>query len=226
MSEQESTRPQRSFFDELQWATIEAAMARIIPSDDTPGAREAGAIHFLDRYLSGLDYIYAKPDGSGFLTLHGKKADAWRQQIEILRQRYVSGIQEMNKRSRDRFAAEFRHLTPQQQDHVLADMEKSEGAVEARDEQITQGPVTSTATPAAMQQYLPETELNFFQLLVLHTRQGFYADPIYGGNRNHVGWQLIGFAGPASMAEAHAGRSSTLPFFANGDRVAGEGSNT
>ena len=31
------------FFDPHQRATIEAAMARIIPTDDMPGAREAGA---------------------------------------------------------------------------------------------------------------------------------------------------------------------------------------
>jgi Gluconate 2-dehydrogenase subunit 3 len=47
-----------TFFDTRQRATIEAAMARIIPTDDRPGAREAGTIEFLDRYLSGLDFIY------------------------------------------------------------------------------------------------------------------------------------------------------------------------
>ena len=41
-------------------------MAWIIPTDDTPGACEAGTIDFLDRYLSGIGYVYAKPDGSGF----------------------------------------------------------------------------------------------------------------------------------------------------------------
>ncbi len=50
------------FFDDLQRRTIEAAMARIIPTDHEPGAREAGAIDFLDRYLSGIDFVYANPD--------------------------------------------------------------------------------------------------------------------------------------------------------------------
>ena len=58
-----------NFFDPHQRATIEAAMARMIPTDDHPGAPEAGTIEFLDRYLSGLGRIYAKPDGSGFETL-------------------------------------------------------------------------------------------------------------------------------------------------------------
>src|SRR5436305_8308554 len=111
MNEQEKgMNPQHLFFDEHQWATIEAAMARIIPSDDMPGAREAGAINFLDRYLSGLDYIYARPDGSGFLKLHGKKADSWQERIETIRQQYVEGVQEMDRRSHDLCGMEFHRL--------------------------------------------------------------------------------------------------------------------
>ena len=89
----------RTFFDAHQRATIEAAMTRIIPTDDQPGAREAGTIEFLDRYLSGIDFIYAKPDGSGFEKLEGKRADAWKQRIEILRGRYLEGVKEMDSRT-------------------------------------------------------------------------------------------------------------------------------
>ena len=81
-----------TFFDPHQRGTVEAAMARIIPTDDQPGAREAGAIDFVDRYLSGIGFIYAKPDGSGFETLEGKPAEAWQQRIDILRRTYVEGI--------------------------------------------------------------------------------------------------------------------------------------
>ena len=59
------------FFDAHQRATIEAAMARIIPTDDQAGAKEAETVEFVDRYLSGLEFIYAKPDGSGFEKLEG-----------------------------------------------------------------------------------------------------------------------------------------------------------
>jgi len=218
-----NTNPQRLFFDEHQWATIEAAMARIIPSDDTAGAGEAGAIRFLDRYLSGLDYIYARPDGSGFQVLHGKRANSWQQRLEVLRQRYREGVQEMDRRSRGLFGAEFHLLTPEQQDRVLSGIEKPEVEAVAGSEQAATG--FTPSTPAAMQQYETETDLDFFQMLVLHTRQGFYADPIYGGNQNHVGWQVIGFSGPSSLAEAHAGRHKTLPFFADAGTGTEEGSN-
>ena len=35
----------------------------------------------------------------------------------------------------------------------------------------------------------------FFSLLLNNTREGFFADPIYGGNRDMVGWKMIGYPG-------------------------------
>jgi gluconate 2-dehydrogenase gamma chain len=196
-----------TFFNGQQRATIEAAMARIIPTDDQPGAREAGTIDFLDRYLSGLDFIYAKPDGSGFEKLQGKHADAWKRRIEIIRSKYVEGIRELDRRSRSQFGAEFVRLTCEQQDRILAGMEHPALQNEA-------GADEAKSAEPALQQTNAEIDLEFFPLLALHTRQGFYADPIYGGNKNRVGWKLIGFEGPESLAETHAGRFTTLPFFA------------
>jgi gluconate 2-dehydrogenase gamma chain len=196
-----------TFFNPHQRATIEAAMARIIPTDDQPGAKEAGTIDFLDRYLSGLGFIYAKPDGSGFEKLEGKRADAWKQRIDVIRAKYVEGIGELDRRSQSQFSAEFVRLTSEQQDRILAGMEHPALQSEAAAEE---------AKPAepALQQTNAEIDLDFFPLLALHTRQGFYADPIYGGNKNRVGWKSIGFEGPESLTETHAGRFTTLPFFA------------
>jgi gluconate 2-dehydrogenase gamma chain len=212
------------FFDDHQRATVEAAMARIIPTDDVPGAREAGTIDFLDRYLSGLDYVYAKPDGSGFETLEGKRAEAWRRRIDILRTRYVEGVQELDRRAQARFGGDFATLDPEQQDQVLADAEQA--APEAG-EALNRAEVAAgygAPVEPALQQTSAEVELDFFPLLCLHTRQGFYADPIYGGNRNRVGWEVIGFPGPKSLAEVHSGRYSALPWFAEGHNNPGDGS--
>jgi len=207
-------QPVPLFFTSHQWQTIEAAMARIIPTDDQPGAREAGTIEFLDRYLSGIDYIYAKPDGSGFETLNGKRAEAWRQRIDSVRATYVEGIADLDRRGRAQCGADFARLTNEQQDRILADLERPERAAEA---QLERAQATAAWTPPvepALQQTSAEVELGFFPLLCLHTRQGFYADPIYGGNKDHAGWRLIGFAGPDSLAETHAGRYTTLSYFA------------
>ena len=201
------------FFDPHQRATLEAAMARIIPTDDQPGAREAGTVEFLDRYLSGLDFIYAKPDGSGFEKLEGKRAEAWQRRITILRAKYVEGVKELDRRSQSQFDADFVRLTTEQQDRILAGVERPTLQIEAGLEEA-QAVAGFAPVEPALQQTSTEIELDFFPLLALHTRQGFYADPIYGGNKNRVGWKLIGFEGPESLAETHAGRFTTLPFFA------------
>lgn len=36
----------------------------------------------------------------------------------------------------------------------------------------------------------------FFTLLRTHTIEGMFCDPMHGGNRDMIGWQLIGFPGP------------------------------
>jgi gluconate 2-dehydrogenase gamma chain len=45
--------------------------------------------------------------------------------------------------------------------------------------------------------YLDERRSPFFSLLVEHTMQGFYGDPRHGGNRERMGWKMIGFPGPS-----------------------------
>jgi gluconate 2-dehydrogenase gamma chain len=209
------------FFDDFQRRTIEAAMARIIPTDHQPGASEAGTIDFLDRYLCGIDYVYARPDGSRFARLEGRRAEAWRQRIEIVRRKYLEGIEELNQRGRGEFGDDFADLAPDQQDVILAMMERPNREEErAREEE--QAVAGFTPPEPALQQIAAEIDLDFFPLLVLHTRQGFLADPIYGGNRDRVGWDVIGFPGPPSMADAHAGRYSSLPYFADAGAATGE----
>ena len=36
----------------------------------------------------------------------------------------------------------------------------------------------------------------FFSLLRIHTIEGMFCDPMHGGNRDLIGWQLLGFPGP------------------------------
>ncbi len=36
---------------------------------------------------------------------------------------------------------------------------------------------------------------SFFEQAVKDVQMGFFADPIYGGNRDMVGWKMIGYPG-------------------------------
>ncbi|MBV9911529.1 MAG: gluconate 2-dehydrogenase subunit 3 family protein, partial [Sinobacteraceae bacterium] len=43
---------------------------------------------------------------------------------------------------------------------------------------------------------LPDVEAQtFFEQLLKDVQQGFFADPIYGGNRDMCAWKMIGFPG-------------------------------
>ncbi len=205
-----------TFFNPHQRATIEAAMARVIPTDDTPGAREAGCIDFLERTLSGLDYLFAKPDGSGFEVLKGRTARAWQTRLDIMRAKYVDGVRDLDARAERLGARDFANLDPKRQYEVLQAVERDANATPTSGT-VSTGLAGPVSAEPALQQTSTETDLDFLPLLVTHTRQGFYADPIYGGNRGRVGWDVIGFPGPASMKEVHDGTYTTLHYFAEGE---------
>jgi gluconate 2-dehydrogenase gamma chain len=83
-------------------AEIEAMTARIIPSDDGPGAREAGAVFFIDNQLAGL--------------LRGQAP------------LFAGGLKDVAKAVAGKHGAtaRFSTLTAAQQDAVLAGLEKTE----------------------------------------------------------------------------------------------------
>ena len=52
-------------------------------------------------------------------------------------------------------------------------------------------------SPAEQDAALKQIESSlFFTLLRQHSIEGMFCDPMHGGNRNMVGWQMIGFPGP------------------------------
>ncbi|WP_405152115.1 gluconate 2-dehydrogenase subunit 3 family protein [Sphaerisporangium sp. NBC_01403] len=195
----------RLFFDDHEWDTIEAATARIIPTDHDPGAREARAVRFIDRYLSGIGYVYAAADGSGFLQMSGRLADAWRARIADLGETYRQGVLDLDTIARERFGANFVSLRESDQDAVL---EQLSGASKP-------APVGLTGEHGnpTIQVYAFDDGLTFFDALVAHTRQGFYGDPVYGGNRHQVGWTVIGFPGPESLRDTMDGTYSVREYY-------------
>jgi gluconate 2-dehydrogenase gamma chain len=49
----------------------------------------------------------------------------------------------------------------------------------------------------------------FFNLILSHTRQGFYGDPRHGGNRNRASWKMLKLATPPVRGRQHYDNSRT-----------------
>lgn len=202
----DSTEP--LFLSEHEWQTVEAVSARIIPTDHDPGAREARVVVFIDRYLSGIDYIFASADGSGFLRMDGKHANAWRARVSDMQATYREGLAALDRLAEERHGRRFVELDESQQDDVL---ETTSGRPKP-------GPVTlGTTEPAStFTQFTNDDGLGFFDAICLHVKQGFYADPVYGGNKDRLAWRMIGFEGPDSLKDTMDGTYSTDRFFDQG----------
>jgi gluconate 2-dehydrogenase gamma chain len=92
---QSPAAPKLEFFTADEAKEIDAITARIIPTDETPGAREAGAVYFIDRALTTF-------------AIDDQKS-------------YREGLPEMQERTREIFPAidKFSAATPEQQDEIL-----------------------------------------------------------------------------------------------------------
>ncbi len=97
----EGQLPQLSFFTPAQAAEIEAMASQIIPTDESPGAREAHCIYFIDRALTTFARK-AQPD-------------------------YTQGLAELQSKAQELYpgAAKFSTLSSGQQIAVLTAIEKT-----------------------------------------------------------------------------------------------------
>ena len=84
-------------FTPQEWRTVEAITGRILPTDDIPGAVEAGCVNFIDKALAGED-ASAAPS-------------------------YRSALAELDRLCHARFGHAFVELTVDRRDLVLAELE-------------------------------------------------------------------------------------------------------
>jgi gluconate 2-dehydrogenase gamma chain len=90
---------------------------------------------------------------------------------------FSAGVQAANAWSRKTYGKTFDRLTPEQRVEALTAMESGKAAFADFDAKA------------------------FFQRLLAITMEGFFSDPIYGGNRGKASWRMLGFPGlPATYA--------------------------
>ena len=158
-------------------AFIVAAVDTLIPADElSPSGSECGVAVFIDRQLGSAWGGGAKTYRGG--PFHKGKPEQGYQLSLTPREFFAAGITAANAWTRQTYGRDFDLLPAAERVQALTAME--DGRAEFRD-------FNSRA---------------FFNQLLAITMQGFFADPIYGGNRNKVAWKMIGFPGlPAVYAD-------------------------
>jgi gluconate 2-dehydrogenase gamma chain len=91
---------------------------------------------------------------------------------------YSAGLAAFDRYCQSSRRAPFTELSARDQDSVLIDVETGAAT----------GFVGSSAA--------------FFAMVRTHTLQGTFGDPYYGGNRNFVGWDMIGYPGVRTNVSA------------------------
>jgi gluconate 2-dehydrogenase gamma chain len=159
------------YFTPEEGAAIEALVDRVIPPDpQTPGGKDAGCAVFIDRQLAGP---YGSAEG---LYMRGPFADGTPQQGDqsplTPASRYRQALAALDKYCRATYAGKsFTQIPDNEKDKLLSGLEKGQVKLEGANGRA------------------------FFELLLQNTQEGFFADPVYGGNRDMVGWKMIGFPG-------------------------------
>jgi len=160
-----------TWFTEAEAAFVNAAVARLIPADDLgPGGVEAGVPVFIDRQLAGPygrgeRWYMQGPWGPGAPT------QGWQTRLTPAGL-YRAGIKAVDAAVvRESRGGSFARLAAADQDVFLQRLEKGDVALDGVDAKA------------------------FFAQLLQNTLEGFWSDPIYGGNRDMAGWKLIGFPG-------------------------------
>ena len=89
---------------------------------------------------------------------------------------YRRGLASLDAYCRKAHNASFVRLDAAKQDEVLIALEE--------------GKAEGFTWPASQE---------FFNTVRIHTMEGMFADPLYGGNKNFSGWRLVGFPGAQAV---------------------------
>ena len=157
-------------------AFFSAVADSMIPADElTPSGTDCGIVSFIDRQLAGAWGGGAKMYRSG---PHRSAKREYGYQLPMTPKEFFSaGIVAANAWTRKTWKKDFDGLAPQQRIDALAALEAGKADL---------GKLSSR---------------QFFEALLDLVMEGFFADPMYGGNRDKVAWKMVGFPGlPALYA--------------------------
>jgi len=167
--EAQSVKPTYLFFNADEAGFIEAACERLIPADELgPGALGAGVPNYLDKQLGGTWGAGERLYRSGPWQ-PGTPSQGYQLPLTPA-ELFHTSLRAIN-RDLDGHHTPFGTMSAADQDAYLKSLES--------------GAHDLDGVPSAI----------FFAILLQMTVEGFFSDPVYGGNRDMVAWRMIGFPG-------------------------------
>ena len=159
------------YFTADEAAAVEALADRIIPPDPhAPGGKDAGCAVYLDRQLAGP---YGRSEGDYLKGpfMHGLKGQG-PQSPDGPAKEYRTWLAALDKFCRAQHGGKhFADLSDADKDTLLSGLESGTVKLDGAD------------------------GATFFAQILKDIQTGFFADPIYGGNRDMAAWAMIGFPG-------------------------------
>jgi gluconate 2-dehydrogenase gamma chain len=158
-------------------AFFAAAADTIIPADElSPSGSDCGVATFIDRQLAGAYGSGARLYRDG--PFPKGKPELGYQLPLTPREFFRAGVAAANDFTRKTYGKDFDRLAESDREAALKAMEQGKA------------------------QFPGFTSTMFFNALLQLTMEGFFADPIYGGNRNMAAWKMVGYPGlPATYRD-------------------------
>ena len=158
-------------------AFLSAMADTIIPADElSPSGTDCGIVTYIDRQLAGAYGAGSKVYRSGPFQ-RGKPEQGYQLALTP-RQYFESGIEAANAWSRKTYGKEFDRLSAADRDAALKAMDDGKAQFEHFGAKA------------------------FADRIIAMVMEGFFSDPMYGGNRDKAGWKMLGFPGlPATYAD-------------------------
>jgi gluconate 2-dehydrogenase gamma chain len=170
-------------------AFLSAAYDVFIPADHlSPSGTDCGLVVYMDRQLAGAWGGGARLYRNGPF-LPGKPEQGYQLSLTP-REYFAAGIRAANDWTRKTYGKDLDRLSPADREAALKTMDAGKAEL---------------------------VDLNgkqFFEALLQSAMEGFFADPIYGGNRDKISWRMVGYPGLpatyANVAEAYRGKKVNL----------------
>jgi gluconate 2-dehydrogenase gamma chain len=158
-------------------AFVSAVADTMIPADElSPSGTDCGVVTYVDRQLAGAYGASAKMYRMGPFR-RGKPEQGFQLAL-TWREYFAAGIEATNDWSRKTYGKEFDQLAPADRAAALTAMEEGK---------------------AEFAHFSAKAFADRMHAIVM---EGFFADPMYGGNRNMAGWKLLGYPGlPATYKD-------------------------